>query len=166
MLHSPQSWLLRGETIACLNAWEANVQFCWAGCFCVASLLGRAVMHLFQSLSVFMFGSTVVQRSGKGGQCFVPRWNTCHSDMPGRERTRGHNGSGSENQSRLLFFSTPSSIWSTALKKPVLSLIAIYQFETHRKVHTLYTYVQMTQLVILSAWCAVTNKRLLYVAAV
>lgn len=33
----------------------------------MASLLGRAVMQLFESLSVFMFGSTVVQRSGRGG---------------------------------------------------------------------------------------------------
>lgn len=39
-------------------------------------------------------------------------------------------------------------------------------WQTHRKMHTLYTHTQMTQLVILSAWCAVTNKRLLYGAAV
>lgn len=39
-------------------------------------------------------------------------------------------------------------------------------WQTHRKMHTLYTHTQMTQLVMLSAWCAVTNKRLLYGGAV
>lgn len=39
-------------------------------------------------------------------------------------------------------------------------------WQTHRKMHALYAHTQMTQLVILPAWCAVTNKRLLYGAAV
>lgn len=103
-IHSPQSWLLRGEIIACLNAWEANVPFCWAGGFCVASLLGRAVMQLFESLLVFMFGSTVVQKSGRGGECFVPRWNACHSDVPGRKISRGHNGIGWRSRVVYCFF--------------------------------------------------------------
>lgn len=49
-------WGVEGNIIACLNAWETDVQFCWVGAFCVASLLGRAVMQLFESLSVLMLG--------------------------------------------------------------------------------------------------------------
>lgn len=59
-------WGVERNIIACLNAWETDVQFCWVGAFCVASLLGRAVMQLFESLSVFMLGSGWFRRVEEG----------------------------------------------------------------------------------------------------
>lgn len=112
-------------------------------------------------------GLEVVQRSGRGG-CFVPKWSTCHSDMPGRESGCGHNGSKTATGIRdacSFFYALINLIHSFKIACVVFDADLLTR-QTHRKMCTLYTHAQMTQSVILSAWCAETNKRLLYGAAV
>lgn len=57
-------------------------------------------------------------RGVEGVGCFVPRWNACHSDVPGRKSSRGHNGIQWRSRVVNCFFSlsAPASIWSIVLK--------------------------------------------------
>ena len=62
---------VEGNVIACWNASEVDIQFCWAGDFCVASLLRRAVMQSFWVPVSVRVGLEVVQKRRRGGRDIV-----------------------------------------------------------------------------------------------
>lgn len=106
------NWGVKGKIIACLNAWETNVQFCWAGVFLCGLIVGTCShAALWVPVGVHV-GLEVVQKSGRGGY-FTPRLNTCHSSMPGR---------------RIHCF-----------KRPVETLIARHKLDKHKNAHIVYT---------------------------